>query len=62
MSSLVCALFTTAILIGIALTQMLVSGSRPSGTTNLIWTVRMDLTPDAGSTMPGPTDPNGPST
>jgi hypothetical protein len=60
MSSLVCALLTTAILIGIALTPMHVSSSRPSGTTSPIWTVRMDS--DAGSTMPGPTDPNGPST
>ena len=56
------ALFATVILAGIALGPGHGNNLGSSRTTSLIWTTRVDSTPDLGFTTPGPTDPNGPST
>jgi hypothetical protein len=62
MRTLMSALFTTTPLTGIALGTGHGNNLGSSRITSLIWTTRIDSTPDMGFTTPGPTDPNAPST
>jgi hypothetical protein len=58
MRALVSALVVAAIIGGI----MHASGLRSSETTNQVLTAHINSTQDPSPAIPGPTDPNGPST
>jgi hypothetical protein len=62
MKQLMSALFSAIILTSIAVSPQHSRDFGSSGTSTLILTAFRDSTLDTGSTTPGPTDPNGPST